>query len=313
MNRATPRRLASTGILTAAVAILLAPAVEAKPRPKPKLPDLTVKTTPLEGQAYAVNGEAADRKTQFHLTVFNAGNKSTGRKTVVRVHLVHSIHGSYKLGYAEIPELKPKHGHAESVTTPITRAPAGAYKVRACVDLNQRIEESDEHNNCDNFKLNDIHYYVVNNSYTGRITGIEDQTSSGGWIESWDIKPQVTLGPVAAMGHGNFSYPLSGTVYYTDSGGSNGCTVTGSGVSSVLGTMQIHFEDDTYIGFGTSGASYPIFSSCSSTPDQGPVQPQVWDTEPSSEPQTLAFGNNIGGGVSDGVDTNWTWDLAGAD
>jgi len=312
MNQATPRRFALAGILTAAVAILLAPATEAKP--KPKLPDLTVKASTVDGQPYAVIGEDPSAKTQFDFTVFNKGDKSTGRKTVARVQVVHAVHGAFKLGYRQIPELKPGHGDAGRATTPILRAPAGAYRVRACADIPDHVRESNENNNCDFFKLPGPHYYVINDKYRGTVSGSQDLTSGGGWFEHWSM-PSAEFGPAFYLGNGTFSYNLTGSVYYTDSGGTS-CPVTGSGVGSTTGELQIQYEGNRYVGTGSTSASYPIFK-CGNNDDgdTGPKEPTVLETVGDDFVfPALPFGNHIDGTLtsSDGTET-WNWSLDGAE
>jgi CARDB protein len=312
MNRAT-RRLGSIWTLIVAVALLLAPAADAKPKPKPKLPDLTVKASTVGGQPYAVIGEDPSAKTQFEFTVFNEGKKSTGRKTVARVQLVHSLHGSFKLGYRAIPELKPGHGDAGRATTPVLRAPAGAYRVRACADVPDQVRESNENNNCDFFKLPGPHYYVANDRYKGTVSGNQELTPSGGWYEYWQM-PSADFGPAQYLGNGAFTYNLTGSVYYNDSGGT-ACTVTGSGVGSTTGELQIQFEGNRYVGTGSTNTSYPIFK-CGNNDDgdTGPKEPTVLETVGDDFVfPTLQFGNHIEGTLtsSDGTET-WNWTLDGA-
>lgn len=80
-----------------AAAGLFAPTAVAKPKP-----DLVVKTIPLRGRPYVVNGETADENTRFEFAVVNRGDRPA-HKSLARVQLVHSRHGSFKLGYREIP------------------------------------------------------------------------------------------------------------------------------------------------------------------------------------------------------------------
>jgi hypothetical protein len=295
-----------------AILVLLVPAA-ATAKPKPKLPDLVVKTIPISGQGYAVNGEAADAKTTFEFAVFNRGNAAADRKTVARLQLVHAIHGAFKFGYAAVPPVKEHEGQQVKATTPVTRQSAGAYRVRACADIPDHIRESNENNNCAYFATSDPHFYVVNSHYRGTVSGIQDRTAEGGWIESWTM-PSADFGPVTYSGAGAFSYALSGSVNYTDSGGA-GCTVTGSGVAAATGELQLVFEGDRYFGSGSASTSYPIFK-CGNNDDHemGPLEPQILETFGDDFVfPTLAFGNSIGGGASQNDNENWTWSLTGAD
>jgi CARDB len=298
--------------------LLLTSAFAASPataKPKPKPPDLQVKTLPLSGQPFALNGEAADQKTTFEFVVVNRGDKPTAHKSLAKVSLVHSQHGSFKLGYRDIPPLNGHEGEQGKATTPVTHVSAGAYRVRACADAGNHIKESDENNNCDYFKTSEPHFYVVNNHYRGTVSGTQDRSAEGGWLEGW-MMPSADFGPAEYIGKGNFDYALSGSVYYTDSGGS-GCTVTGSGVASAGGDLQLQFEADRYVGTGNAATSYPIFK-CGNNDDgeTGPLEHQILQTfgDDFAFP-TLAFGNQIGGGASLGGngDENWTWSLTGAD
>jgi hypothetical protein len=305
--------LVRSGVASGVVLLALLVPTAAVAKPKPKLPDLVVKTLPLQGQPYAVNGEAADSKTTFEFAAFNRGNKATGHKTLARLQIVHPIRGPFKFGYAEIPPVKKDAGQQVKATTPVTRQAAGAYRVRACADIPNRIKESNENNNCSYFTTTEPHFYVVNSHYRGTVSGIQDRTSEGGWIESWNM-PAADFGPATYLGGGTFSYALSGSVYYTDSGG-NGCTVTGSGVAAASGDLDLQFETGRYFGTGTGETSYPIFK-CGNNDDgeTGPVETRILETFSDTLVfPALDFGNAIGGGVSEGDNESWTWSLTGAD
>jgi hypothetical protein len=295
------------------MSVVAAPAANAKPKPKPKHPDLAVKTLPVQGQPFVLNGESAAEKTTFEFAVVNRGDKPTGRKSLANVQLVHSLHGSFKLGYREIPPLNAHEGDQGKATTPVTRLSTGAYRVRACADVGDHIRESNENNNCEYFKTSGPHFYVTNNHYRGTVSGIQDQSAEGGWLESWTM-PSADFGPANYVGGGNFTYSLSGSVYYTDSGGS-GCTVTGSGIGAATGELQLQLEADRYVGTGSAATSYPIFK-CGNNDDgeMGPLEPGILQTFGDDfEFPTLAFSNQIGGGASRGGNENWTWSLTGAD
>jgi hypothetical protein len=305
-------------VFVAVAAMVLATAAPAKPRHKPKHPDLIVKTLPLQGQPYALNGDVPSDKTTFEFLVDNNTNVPLGKKTRAKVELVHSVHGAFPLGHKEIQDLPAHQAEQVKATTPVLRGKAGAYRVRACADVGDHASESNERNNCAFFKLSDKHFYVANKHYRGSLAGMEDRSTQGGWLESWSA-PTVDFGPAVYKGHGHFSYNLSGTVYYADSNspGPGQCPVTGSGAGAVTGSLQLSFDFSDYFGLGSAAASYPIYK-CGNNDDgdMGPTEPGAFDTTNYDDPAilpTLEFGNHIGGSTSNGPHETWNWSLDGAD
>jgi hypothetical protein len=296
-----------TLVAVALVVVVFPAAAAARTTPRP---DLDVLAYPVQGRNYVFNGDRPDSFSTFKFMVVNWGRGRAG-PVLARLLLVHSRTGlTYRLGGAAVPALPARRRMTRTASTPTANFKAGAYRVRVCVDSRQQVAESNELNNCATFPSR---YYVLNKLYRGKISGTVPLAANGDAMERWQMTDAVYRFD-HPLGGGSFSYRLTGTVRFTDSGSSNGCNYTGSAVDgNPVGTLILAYEANQYTVSGQTSTSYPLFNDCLQPPgyEPGPRMPTFLASAAPGSLHVLPFGNVLADAVRID-DVSYTWSLAGA-
>jgi hypothetical protein len=105
----------------------------------------------------------------------------------------------------------------------------GTYSMRICADVHDRVDESDEHNNCKRLHRIFVYPGIFEGSVSGR--GVLDDEAFPGITMSWQGNVEFGSRPDSASDDGLMHYEvIAGSVTYKLEGTDDlGCTWTGSG------------------------------------------------------------------------------------
>src|SRR4051812_17782204 len=221
--------LAVTGALASGP---LAPSALGKPQGKP---DLTIAHA-AKGGDYAF--EDKDATLQFQDVTRNAkkpGHDATSSASRTGVFLIplHSSDpnpGRLRVGSRRVPGLRPGHSDSGSGAGTLSPGilPLGAYKVLVCADVQKRIKERNEGNNCKRAGS----FYVVRQVWRGSVSGVGPCCGAARAEEWHSLGAHLDFGEY--LGRGVFRYDFIGTVEWNDAGvNMGGCTIDGHGETAL--------------------------------------------------------------------------------
>src|SRR4051794_5003753 len=296
----------------------LAPSAIAKPAGKP---DLTIAHAAKGGEYTFEDKDATLQFQDVTKNVKKHGHDAAASASRTGIFLVplHSSDrnpGRVQVGSRRVPGLGPGRSHSgkgEGTLSPGI-LPLGAYKVLVCADVQKRIKERNESNNCKKVG----NFYVVRQVWRGSVSGV-GACCGAARAEKWhSLGAHLDFGEY--LGRGAFRYDFIGTVEWNDSGvNMGGCTIDGHGETALNHAPgpTLDYFAGRYQGEVNSPRSvytYPIkltggggFPCSSEVP--GPVTQEVLKIQ---DPMVLNFDQNAlagsaGQSVAEG--TTWTWDF----
>jgi hypothetical protein len=284
-------------IASAALVVALgatAPAALAqKRRPQPK-PDLTVASGSVgyRGGQYVFQNDR-DPNVSIEDATMNVGKQKAGR-SVTKVYLEHGGK-RWLLAQREVPPLRPgERDPGSDLVVHLMDFPIGAYTVEFCADADHAYREATRKSQCE--KLGAQHFTVAAARWQGSVIGEYDTVI--GNVERWtDHDAQLLFD---GYSDGIFSYLLTGTVTWTDSGtDEDGCGYSGSGSATftranrAAGSFDIDYRHEEFSGGWTIAQRiYPITIACpeGTQTAQGPEAPSIFASDPGGT-TPLPFGS----------------------
>jgi len=282
-------------------------------------PDLVVKDADLRGKEWAIIDEPrVDGRIRYKVT--NKGNRSAMAGVATRLYFLGG--GNRYEGELDVLAKKLKPGESESGTITLedlNKLPAGAYKLRICVDYPDFVKEQNERNNCE--KVKGARYYSTYRYWRGTLdsTGpIPGLNLTAGPTETGSSQDAL-LGFGNYLGRGAFDWNVqNGTVVFALPGTDGmGCVWSGGGSIDLARqkALTVDYQDSTYSLFAEaiSEAQYVTTGRCSfggfpyTFNSTGPTYSAIVEER---EPQPLSGTERIAGNGGVG-DQKTSWNLAG--
>jgi hypothetical protein len=323
-SRALGARLALLGLGAALVAgaagAYASGSATPPPRCTPNKPDLVVTDADLAGRPYTFRGIQGEHFTwRFTADTKNICRAPAGAsRTGVKLTALHHAAREYMTATKATPALAG--GESAAAQGPqsgytMRAAPADAYGIEVCADVNERVDEKNELNNCREVKGG---VYIADKTWKGSLNGSASPFGNAS-KESWK-SIDAKLGFVDYIGGGVFTYDFTGDVTWQMSGGSNQCTYTGGpGTATMVGNdfpgVTIDYAGYTYTGgFDYSGSNfYDITITCGgqSSQTRGPIFREFLNLNANGHGQKLSRDEEgLTGTTYDSVRfATWHWNL----
>ncbi len=269
-------------------------ALAQKRKPKPK-PDLAVTHWSIgtKGGEFVFQNER-DPNLSIEDTTANAGRAQAGR-SVTKVYLEHGGR-RWLLARREVPPLGPgQRDPGSQLVVHVMDFPLGAYTLEICADADHQNREATHKPQCARDGAGD--FTVAAARWQGSLGG--EYESVLGNVESWTSSNAQFV--YDGYKSGVFSYIMSGTVTWTDSGtDEEGCTWSGSGPATFTranqpaGAFVVDYKHEQYnAGFATPQQLYRITIACpdgTQSVNFGPEAPAIIASHPGG-PTSLPFGS----------------------
>jgi len=309
------RRMVVIGCVAAISGALLAAPAQGAGKP-----DLVIARSQINGAHFAFEGER--NGTSIEDVTKNIGS-APAPPTLTRVYLAH---GSSQVEFAHrgVPSLGAGgRSTGDSARTHAYNDPIGGYHLIICADDNNRVQESNESNNCGYLftpALDPINFFVIKRTWSGTVGGTATSGPLNEAYHSTNAK-LVLDGSKGGANDGVFTYDFAGPVTYKTSGSGGGCTWSGgdtetfgAGGATAQDDLEFDYLTRTYTGTAAvDGAFYTVTEKCGSLTYHlpGPGLGRVFlNVNRGGKPSHFEFGAThiSGSNLTRGVGTQtWTW------
>jgi hypothetical protein len=216
---------------------------------------------PSEGHVIGLRSEVTNKKQGKNKT-------SAAGASVTSLRLTHKPQVRDGVAVSQrVPKLKADESHSGGGQTTLKGFPPGEYAAEVCADIEDKVKERNEKNNCTGIGK----IYVTVFSWTGSFGG--SSASEEGFTEEWGSDGAELL-QVSADEDGRFNYVFIGSVHYSISGSdADGCSYGGAGQTSIpqIGSdgLTLDYHKGQYWGSQGLGGDHP-FTWTANCPGESP-------------------------------------------